>query len=316
MTNGVHYTIMCTKNEDRDLREGDIYYRYRGRSERIKYPELKIIIEQTRENEQRLWMKHFFQIAKIGVKDVGIFDLQSGQVTGSKASFIIDESLLSQLSFIKEGEFSEEKGKPVLKIIGVVSPVSSPLTTLGKKQIIKTKGIRIGDIVLSFLNQEKVAEPQEFIRQICFENTAFLPVYYYIRAANMNNDEAIALIDAVLSRSQAKSKLRERISKGLSQMIPIPDNIEVSTRKKKEIVLHIKKEKIRKDIIEDDTIYCLRAIRGLNPDEVKRHFAFIRNILKEIFCKKYASADSGLAGELRRAICWVDEALFKGYFQK
>lgn len=117
--------VVCCKDAGKELKEGDIYYRYRGRTERIKHPELRTILDTKRQQEQLLWMQHLANITRIGVQDAGIFDLQTGQVTGSCGSFLIDESLLSQLSFIKEGEFSEVKGKPALKLIGSVHPIGS-----------------------------------------------------------------------------------------------------------------------------------------------------------------------------------------------
>lgn len=45
---------MCIKNVgDRELIEGDIYYRYSARSEKIKYPELKELLENAKEFERK-----------------------------------------------------------------------------------------------------------------------------------------------------------------------------------------------------------------------------------------------------------------------
>jgi hypothetical protein len=37
---------------------------------------------------------------------------------------------------------------------------------VGRKQIVKTKGIRIADIIGSFLKLDQIPETQEFIKQI------------------------------------------------------------------------------------------------------------------------------------------------------
>ncbi len=42
--------VLCKKDADNVLKEGDIYYRYRGRSERIKYSELRGILDSKKEN--------------------------------------------------------------------------------------------------------------------------------------------------------------------------------------------------------------------------------------------------------------------------
>ena len=124
--------VICKKSSNQErgdtkaaLKEGEIYYRYRGSSEVIKYPELRRIIDESRKEEQALWMSHLKRIARIGVKDAGIFDIKSGHVSGPGGTFVIDETLLPELAFIREGEFVEREGIPALKLIGSLSSVES-----------------------------------------------------------------------------------------------------------------------------------------------------------------------------------------------
>jgi hypothetical protein len=304
--------VVCTKDAGKELKESDIYYRYRGRSERIKYPELRAILEAKRETEQRLWMQHLENIARIGVREAGIFDLHTGSVTGSGGSFLIDESLLSQLSFIKEGEFSEVKGKPALKLIGHVEPLAGSLIGSAKKQIVKTKGIRTADIVLSALNQDNVPEPDEYIKQICFESTAFMPVYYFIRKSGMTLDKTVEILESVVSRSATRGKLIERLKGGNTQALAIPNGSTSAASKKRMYAEAVRDNKTITEIAVDELGYCLQAIRGLAADEVKSNSKYIRELLRIWFNKHYAAAKGPLADNLRRAICWVDEALNMG----
>lgn len=304
--------VVCIKDAAKELKESDIYYRYRGRSERIKYPELRAILEAKRETEQRLWMRHLENIARIGVREAGIFDLHTGSVTGSGGSFLIDESLLSQLSFIKEGEFSEVKGKPALKLIGHVEPLTGTVPGYTKKQIVKTKGIRTADIVLSALNQENVQEPDEFIKQICFESTAFLPVYYYIKKSGMTLAAAVEMLDGVVSRSATRTKLIDRIKNRSTQELTLPSVITPAMTQKRKYIESIKRKNTDAAISGKELEYCLQAIRALTVDEVKSNSRFIREQLRTWFNKHYASAKGPLADNLRRTICWVDEALYMG----
>ncbi|RLB33081.1 MAG: hypothetical protein DRH12_18810 [Deltaproteobacteria bacterium] len=302
--------VICKKDADKVLKEGDIYYRYRGRSQRIKYSELRTMLETKRIKEQQLWMRHLSQIAEIGVRDVGIFDFKSGQVSGTNGSFLIDESLLSQLSFIKEGEFSEEKGKPTLRLIGKVEAISS-LPGVGRgKKIVKVKGIRIGDIVLAFLNSEKVQEPIEYIKQICFESTAFLPVYYFIVLANIDYLRAIEELKAVISRSRAKSKLIERLEGQQTLFLKPPTSSTEASKKKRKFIHDLEQTLVSHDLVEKDLLYCLQAIRSLTPSQVKQNDEYLRGLLKEWFNRHYSMANQTLADSLRRAICWIDEALY------
>jgi hypothetical protein len=303
--------VVCTKDAGKYLKESDIYYRYRGRSERIKYSELRTILEATRESEQRLWMRHLETIARIGVREAGIFDLHTGSVTGAGGSFLIDESLLSQLAFIKEGEFSEIKGKPALKLIGEVEPMAGSVIGTTKKQIVKTKGIRTADIVLSSLKQNDVPEPDEYIKQICFESTAFLPVYYFIKRSGMSLEQTVEMIEGVVSRSTTRGKLIERLRGGNTQALTIPNGSTASATKKRKYAEELRNKKINTELSGKDLEYCLQALRGLSVDEVKSNSKYIRDLLRNWFNKHYASAKGSMAGNLRRAICWVDEALNK-----
>lgn len=306
-----HKPVICCKDSGKELKESDIYYRYRGRSERIRYPELRSLLEAMREQEQKIWMQHVANISRIGVRDAGIFDLQTGQVTGSGGSFLIDESLLSQLAFIKEGEFSEVKGKPALKLIGNVEPINGVSSTIFKKQIIKTKGIRIGDIVLSFLNKENVLEPKEFIKQICFETTANLPCYYYIHKAGMTHPDAVEMLNGVVSRSNSKTKLIKRISEETTHKMELSTGDSSAVTKKRNYLKQLIDNCVDKSLSNENFTYCLQAIRLLTPEEVSKHDVYLRELLKNWFNKHYASAKGPVADNIRRAICWLDEAMYR-----
>ncbi len=59
-TIGILYTqqaktkpLVCIKN-DGELKEAEIYYRYNARSEKIKYPALKMMFDAVREEEKKL----------------------------------------------------------------------------------------------------------------------------------------------------------------------------------------------------------------------------------------------------------------------
>jgi hypothetical protein len=215
------------------------------------------------------------------------------------------------LSFIKEGEFSEIKGKPALKLIGNVEVISGLPSAIGSKKIVKTKGIRIGDIVLAFLNLDRVEEPLEYLKQICFESTGFLPIYYFIKSANIDSTKAIEEIKGVISRSPAKSKLIGRLEQKTTQALGKPKGDTAAARKKRRFAEQLNKKTIDHNLSGKNLEYCLQSTRILSSDEVKHISKYLRDLLKEWFNKHYSAASSTLADNLRRAICWVDEALYK-----
>ena len=60
---------------DNDLKEPDIYYRYIAKSERIKYPELKLLLDEIKAEERKSWMEHLEKISKIGPTNAAILIL-------------------------------------------------------------------------------------------------------------------------------------------------------------------------------------------------------------------------------------------------
>ncbi len=123
--------VICKKNSGDSLKDGDIYYRYRGASRRIEFPELKRMQLEIREKERRLWMEHIERISRVGPQNVALLDLYSGKMESSNigGNFVIDEELLANLkddvTFVQEGNFSEAEGAPTLKLVGNLAPVDT-----------------------------------------------------------------------------------------------------------------------------------------------------------------------------------------------
>lgn len=134
--------VICIKN-DGELREAEIYYRYNAKSERIKFPELKNLLERIKEEERKSWMEHLEKISKVGPVNAAILDIVGGEISGRGRTLVIDKKLIPKLKFIKEGSF-QEKGRPVLKLVGDVKPVSVVVGRDGKK-IVSGTNIQITD---------------------------------------------------------------------------------------------------------------------------------------------------------------------------
>ena len=299
--------VICRKGTDdgKSLKEGEIYYRYKGRTQTIRYAELKELIEERRKHEQLLWFKHLKEIARVGINEAGVFDLRSGKVSGTGGHFFIDESLLSQVSFIREGEFSEKKGKPVLKIIGEARTLgATPLGTGERAQIVKTKGIRTADIILGFLRSEKIVEPQNYLTQICYENTAFLPFYFLLKQAKLSLADAATIVTNEHSTQQAKTKLLERLLDDSSLKLPIPSSTNISGQRKLAVRDEILKKKIPPNLETRQLIDLLMMIRTLQANEADMDF--VKELLGKLFNKCYAHGDARVNDEIRRAVCYVD----------
>lgn len=292
-----------------EVKEAEIYYRYRGRTEKIKYPELINILDERRRQEQLTWMKHIKKISKTGVENAAIMDITSGEVTGASGKFLIDENILSKVKFIKEGHFSKVDDSPAIKLIGDVQPIGSDLI-LPVKKVFQTRtiGIRTDDIVLEFLNQHKVDNPIEYIKQICWETSANLPVYYYIAQTKLTVLQIIGILEEVKSRSPSQARLMERLSetKDFSESIRYTGS--KAAKQKSFYKKLVQKKKVDIDLSLPELRYMIQSIRTLKKAELDK--TYVLNLLKKLFENYYTFKTYDIADDLRRTICHLDFVLY------
>jgi hypothetical protein len=115
--------IICKKNGDKILKEAAIYYRYRGETKEINFAELSDILQNEKDKEKLLWMKHIEKIGIVGPQNIHIVDTFKGELHTDKGKILLDKDLLDKIKFIKEGQFVEKGGSPTLRIIGEISGV-------------------------------------------------------------------------------------------------------------------------------------------------------------------------------------------------
>src|SRR5690625_4710815 len=133
-----------------NVREGDILYRYSGQSRRIKYPELRTILDEAKSKENQKLMKHFEHLLMAGASNVALLDFRKNTLTGSSGqSVLLDDKMLEEISFIREGEFDEVTGAPALKVVGEVVPAQ---TVAAGEQVVQ-RTVTTEDIIKDFLQQ-------------------------------------------------------------------------------------------------------------------------------------------------------------------
>ena len=120
---GIRKPIICKKNGDKVLKEAAIYYRYRGETKEINFAELFDILQNERDKEKLLWMKHIEKIGTVGPQNIHLVDTYKGELHTDKGKILLDKDLLEKIKFIKEGQFVEKGGAPTLRIVGEISGV-------------------------------------------------------------------------------------------------------------------------------------------------------------------------------------------------
>ncbi|MEO9257911.1 MAG: ATP-binding protein [Crocinitomicaceae bacterium] len=134
MTFGVFYIhesiikpVISKKDEGKDqtLKNGEIYFRYGGRTQKIQSSELELIINKRIEQNNSQWLDLVQKIGKSGPQNAAILDSEKGIIEkGDSQILVVDEELLSGFQLIREGEFTETKGAKTLKLVGNITPIN------------------------------------------------------------------------------------------------------------------------------------------------------------------------------------------------
>ncbi len=300
--------VICKKDAG-ELRKAAIYYRYNSQNSEIDYPELHSIIEQEKQKINEQWMKTIRQIGDTGIAKTAILDLQSGKMTGANTTLYIDENLLNDIEFVQEGSFVETGGNPALKVVGQVQTVIGAQRVVVEQEC--NKAINADEIIKGFITQENVNNPLEFIKQICYQSTGNMPVYYYLSLANKSNEEGVSFIDEVPINSMSKDLLKRRINNREVKFGRLPNNTTSVTKKKKAYIQALIEHNLIIPSSDVELKYCLIAMRAMEPKQISEHKDYILNILYEIYSTYFNSQPfSSIKSEFRYTLCWIDEALY------
>ena len=118
--------VIAKKDEGKDqiIRNGEIYYRYGGRTQKIQSAELENIISKRIEQNNKHWLDLMAKIGRAGPQNAAILDTERAVIEKGEAKIlVVDKILADKLKFIKEGEFDTKTGAATLKLIGDMVPV-------------------------------------------------------------------------------------------------------------------------------------------------------------------------------------------------
>lgn len=120
----VYKPIIAQKsNSSEKISSGDVFYRYRARTQKIGFAEMVKIIEERMTKEREGLLRLLEVIRKSETTNLGIVNYANGRIsTPYDIDVAIDRRLITEVlkkaKFIKEGSFREAEGAPVLKVTG------------------------------------------------------------------------------------------------------------------------------------------------------------------------------------------------------
>jgi hypothetical protein len=109
------------------LSEGEILFRYPGQSARIKFGDLRSMLDERDRRAQIALANAAGRVAEVGTANTLIVDTEKNVMDVNGRSILIDEALAKSIKFIKEGEFDSKTGAPALRLVGEVSRLALQL---------------------------------------------------------------------------------------------------------------------------------------------------------------------------------------------
>ena len=174
--------VIAQKNNGK-ISSGDVYYRYRARTQKIEFAEMAKIISERASEERKKIFKLLEKIRRADTANLGIVNYSNGVFStphGVDVEFerkLITE-VLKEAKFIKEGSFNETKGMPVLKVTGNIEvaeevpvPEGNPNDThpYTQKELAKELSVREWD-VYALVWYYKMKEDKKFSLEITMSN--------------------------------------------------------------------------------------------------------------------------------------------------
>jgi hypothetical protein len=282
------------------LNEGEILFRYPGQSSRIKFGDLRQMLDERDRRAQLALAGAVGRIADVGPSNALIVDTNKNILEAKGHSILIDQKLAETLKFVKEGEFDEKLGAPTLKLVGEVLPVSVKGT--GTK-IVAHAAIFQESILEKFLDQAEVDQPIQYIYAGLAQSRLWLPVFYYARMSGESNARIAALVEGLkISQKGKKKMLIERLERTKSAFAA------AVTKAARKYAGEISKGIVTVPTKVDEVMPFTQGLTA-----VKKTTATLEVLLSSVrSCKDVAeAADNGNAiGAVFKAACRIDEMFF------
>lgn len=305
MTIGVLYAfknknrpIICNKDSSKTS-SSDIYYRYGAKSSKIKAGDLIKLVEEIKREESERWMKLLENIGEIGIENSHLLNARSGEIISENNTFLLDESLLSQIKIIDKYSIQKD-GEPAVRIIGEIPELA---------RVIKTNvNIYEEDIYKSYLTNASAVTNKDLLKFICQMNTSYYPFYFLLRRLQFDDDESIKFLDDIKIRGSIRISLIERIKKD-KKSIDYKNRFTLSSKslygnQRKEIL-----DKFTKSIeinlnTEDHAKRILETVFSLMDKDFD--LSFVKKVLYQVFEELYPFQKGSINYLFRDAITYLD----------
>uniref|UniRef100_UPI00404B341B ATP-binding protein n=1 Tax=Gelidibacter sp. TaxID=2018083 RepID=UPI00404B341B len=182
--------IITKADKGKDLKNGDIYYRYGGRTQTIQHAELESIINKRVEQNNQQWIDLVQKIGSAGPQNAAILDTEQGLISKKDSQIlVVGEELIKDIKWIREGDFTEKKGAKTLKLVGEVKSIDQ-IEVIRKVKENKLKEYPFSSTeVWKEVSKQSSIKQNEFYRIIKENNLRSNPEYCSYVFRNMKQQE-------------------------------------------------------------------------------------------------------------------------------
>lgn len=295
-----HGPVVAIKNIGQDVKEGGIYFRYVGETRLIKPGELRQIIAA---REQRAIAEFSARMGRVATGKEATIDLDSGEVAGTSGKFVIDKSLLPNIQFLREGDFSQTKGAPALRLIGDVEPVSE--AERARTKIIR-ENVTPDAVVRNFLRNETVAEPMQYIHFQAHSQRKWFPVWFYVDKTKLT---ATGVVEDLRRQVATYPSSRDAL---VDRLAGKDAAFRQSSGKAEALRVKLARGEITAPTNIDQDVVFAAAVQALPPTVKLKDLETIRTILLQSLDRAQGSdsRSSNRRGSIYRAACRLDELLY------
>lgn len=292
--------VVCRDGDG--LEDGCILFRYPGQSAKIKFGDLHAMLRERDQRSQTLLLKSAQRLSDIGTDRSMIVDTKAATMETSDTKLMIDRELADQLEFIRQGEFEEVEGAPALRLVGDVRAVDLEGSV---QERIVGRALTADDVLKSFLRQEKVRTPLDYVKVSALVQRQWLPVFYFADASGKPLDEVVSALEATVAvYAPSKANTLERLRGDRHAF-------NVATGQAAFVLNQILNDEIDQIDLGQNGRAAARAVQGLPAelDDMTPVLDLLDTLLEQ------AGTDAGLKGAVFRAAARIDELWYRAVAQ-
>ncbi|PHS21385.1 MAG: hypothetical protein COA84_15880 [Robiginitomaculum sp.] len=137
------------EGKDQTIKNGEIYYRYGERTQKIQFAELESIINRRIEQNNRDWIDHVKSIGREGPSNAIVLKSEQSLKDVKNTPLVMSKELAKKIKFIKEGQFDEKVGAVTLKVVGDVVPFDTvEIEKVVKENLFKSYPLSATDLAI------------------------------------------------------------------------------------------------------------------------------------------------------------------------